>query len=537
MPFDISSAKPIAPKFDLSSAKPVDEATGLSVPQAAGAEFKKGNLYDLFNEPALALGSGAIAQPLSGLAGIGAYAAKGAGYLASKVGIKNKLQDIDPANVVETVQNKLTYQPKTDIGKIGADAVSYPFRKLDQFADYAGGKTSDLTSSPLIGAGVKTAIDFAPSVLLKNVGGKKIAEAPAEPQLTARQSSAIDAKKAGYKLTPMQQGKPVASAVESVVGRPQLERDISAKNADVTDNLGKKALGLKPDQPLNKATIDGVKQEANKAYDAVAQTGKVTASPEYQAAVSKIADRTGSESFPGDVPPTIQKLKDYYGSITEFDAKDAVAKIRQLRADSQANLRAKIAPEQNALGTAQKAVADALEDELARHVDSIGRRDLVTSYQAARVTLAKARTVQSAMRGGRLSAKALSEYQNRGGYLTGELKQAADAYENFDRSLQDANKIRSHGPLSTTDYLIGLGAGLHNPFLAAGVLARPLARNFLASDRYQRGPVSTTKPQIALPKISPVGTAGATGAALSDQQGVPLTVEQQRARIAAAIRR
>lgn len=549
MAFDLSTAKPIEQKFDLSTAKPLEPSTtgfrsGIAEGGAAAFKGYKDNPFNAVTEPFLNLATGAIAQPLSGIAGVGALLTKGGGIVADKAGFPNRLENIEPGNVVRKVQGSLTYQPRTKLGQIGTDVVSYPFKKLDQFADYAGSRTSDYTS-PAVGSAVKTAIDFTPSILMKKGGtaadgvAAEGTEAPkviaTEPQLTPKQVAAQKAKEAGYKLTPTQQGKPVASAVESIVGRPQLERDIAIQNADNTDRLGKQALGIPEDQPLNKTTITAVKNEANKAYDAVAKTGRVTASPEYQAEVSKIADRTGSESFPGDVPPTIQKLKDYYGSITEFDAKDAVAKIRQLRADSQANLRAKIAPEQHALGTAQKAIADALENEMERHVQAIGQPDLVSAYQNARVTLAKARTVQSAMRGGRLSAKALSEHQNRGGYLTGELKQAADAYENFDRSLQDANKIRSNGPLSTTDYLIGLGAGVHNPALATGILARPLTRAYLASDRYQRPAVSRPS-QVTLPKISPAGAAGATGAALSDQQG-PLTIDQQRARIAAAMRR
>lgn len=129
-----------------------------------------GSLYDAVEEPIAVLGSSAIATPIAGLAGLGALA-------TNKLG----LTQADPADVVRSVQSALTYEPRTNAGQVVTDVVSYPFEKLAQGADYVGGKVTDVTGSPALGAFTNTSLQLAPSLLLKGRGKAGVVEENGRP--------------------------------------------------------------------------------------------------------------------------------------------------------------------------------------------------------------------------------------------------------------------------------------------------------------------------------------------------------------------
>lgn len=109
-----------------------------------------GNLAGAAIEPNLALGSGMVATPLAGLAGIAGT------LLPGKEG--------QGAEWARNVQQALTYEPKTTGGKNAMSVIAYPFEKLAEGADWAGGKAADITGSPAVGAAVNTAIQAAPMI-------------------------------------------------------------------------------------------------------------------------------------------------------------------------------------------------------------------------------------------------------------------------------------------------------------------------------------------------------------------------------------
>ena len=88
----------------------------------------------------------------------------------------------------------------------------------------------------------------------------------------------------------------------------------------------------------------------------------------------------------------------------------------------------------------------------------------------------------------------------------------ANAYGNFDRALQDPAKIRDSGPFGVLDLGYGAAAGLAHPAALSAVLARPLARAYLASKPYQS--------RLALPRepfVVPTGLLGPTAPLLTQQ--------------------
>ena len=119
------------------------------------------NLSGAAIEPLMTLGSGAVGGVAGGLAGLGSYATNALG-----------MTDVDPANVVKDVSGAMTYQPRTSGGQVATEAITYPFQKMEQGADYVGSNVAEMTN-PATGAAVKTALMAAPMLFgAKGISGK-----------------------------------------------------------------------------------------------------------------------------------------------------------------------------------------------------------------------------------------------------------------------------------------------------------------------------------------------------------------------------
>jgi hypothetical protein len=339
-----------------------------------------------------------------------------------------------------------------------------------------------------------------PSLLLRGEG-RALAAGRRDPEGSAcglascrlRSTSSTDA---GLKLTPSAgRGATIGNARRRAgTGQPKLSARFSLKNAPRVNELAATEIGLEGREDDHEGgSWRASRSKANKPYNAIAQTGVRKTSDAYRQEIRSIGNRTGGESFAGDVPADIVKLKKYYESRPQFSAQDAVNKIRQLRSEGTKNVKAVNAPEQNAKGYVQRAIADALDNELTRHVESLGKPELATEYKSARVQLAKVHTLEDALDGSHVSAKSLAQALDRGAPLSGNMELIARAYKEFDRSFQDFGKIRDSNPFSVLDAGAGVVGASASPPLLAAVLARPAARAVLASDRYQRGLVSGAK--------------------------------------------
>lgn len=473
-------------------------------------------------EAAASLATNMIATPIAGLAGIGTAA-------TNALGITNT----PAADVTRAVQSGLTYEPRSIGGKAVLSAASYPFEKLAQLGDAAGntvnnavpaiGSPNSAVSAPVsyspgsggwpmggsdlgpaAAAGVSTAVQAVPSLLLDGAvpkGARAAVEAP-KPVPTPREIAQKTATDAGFKLTPTQVGNKVGAVAEGMTGQAKLERSLSLKNAPRVNELAATEIGLpEGTKTITQGDLTRLKVAANKPYSELAKTGSRKVSDEFRQEVAAIGDKSGGKSFEGDTPATITNMKEFYGNITKFSAEDAVNKIRKLRRDGYANKSGKYDPEKAAIGDVQLGIADALDNELARHADTLGKPELVANYKAARVQLAKIASVENALRGSDVSALALARSQKNGAPLSGNLKTIADSASEFEKAFQEVRKIRDQNPLSVVDAAIGVGgaAATLNPALTAAVLARPSVRGFLASDTYQRRFVGSGKAKKVTP--------------------------------------
>ncbi|EKE16976.1 MAG: hypothetical protein ACD_10C00691G0002, partial [uncultured bacterium] len=92
------------------------------------------NPLTAIGETALNLASQSVAMPLAGLAG-----------LATEAGRAMGMTDKTGADVVHSVGNAMTYQPRGEMGQAATALVMTPFEKLAELGQAAGGKVLDAT--------------------------------------------------------------------------------------------------------------------------------------------------------------------------------------------------------------------------------------------------------------------------------------------------------------------------------------------------------------------------------------------------------
>ena len=136
-------------------------------------------------ETGLNLASQAVALPVAGIAGLATEAWNALGLTEHK-----------GADVVHAMGDALTYQPRGEMGKQATEIATYPFQKLAEAGQWAGGKTLDATGSPALATAVDTAIQgVLPMVAgpMAKKGGSAIRERFSKPE-TGAEAIAPDAQ-------------------------------------------------------------------------------------------------------------------------------------------------------------------------------------------------------------------------------------------------------------------------------------------------------------------------------------------------------
>jgi hypothetical protein len=387
-------------------------------------------------DTALSLGSGAVAGPISGLAGIAGAVLRGPAGQG--------------ADWVHKTQDALTYEPRTATGKGLTEAISYPFQKLADVADVAGAKTTDKTGSPAFGAGINTALQGLPLVLGKVGRVGESAEAVAKRAALKAQNAQVDAgataaKDAGYVLPPTQANPSLWNQIiEGFAGKIKTAQKASEMNQPVTNGLVRKALGIPEDAPLNADTLNQVRKNAGQAYERIRGAGTVTPDAVYFKTLDSIREPfvRAAKDFP-DAARTdiIDAVK--AAERNQFDASSAVDQISILR--DKANQA--YSGGDKKLGAAYKNIAGAMEDQLGRHLEASGASaDVLKDFQSARETIAKSYTVEKHLQSnGNVDARGLGLELKRGKPITGEMRTAAEFGGNFPRERSEATKLRSPG--------------------------------------------------------------------------------------------
>lgn len=465
-------------------------------------------------ETALHLGSGAVASILGGLTGLGAAAMPG-------------LPEGAGARTSEAIQDALTFEPRNPYAKKLSGAIAAPFEYLATKADKAGGATTDITGSPLLGTAVNTGIQSLPMV------AGKVMPKGVKPTLPKEPSPLVSStREAGYKLTPTEGEHGVLSRTAAgLAGETKLGKSISADNYRLATEKIAKDLGIK-DGVLDYEALEGVRLNNGKAYEALKNAGEVVTDEKYRADLHAIvADQESTASaYAHRADSPILKTVESLLSKDRVDAAVDVAEIKLLRNDAKKAYRAG----DGELGGAYLDIAKAIEDKLDRHVSAPvmgsdgagipGNEAAMAAFRHARQQIAKSYEVQKALRGDVVDPQVYATLHRNRAPLSGAAKELGEAASQFPESFKSPRVAKSGGgsgtPTATDAVLASLkagGSGLGKA--AASLFVRPTVRSVLGSEWYQsipRAPLRTALSNEAVGNALGYGSLG--GIALPEEK-------------------
>jgi hypothetical protein len=375
------------------------------------------------------------------------------------------------------------------------------------------------------------------------VAGDKIARALADKVSPSRlsalqaQNSVKDAamtagQSAGYVLPPSQANPSLVNRVlESLPGKAGTQQAASLKNQEVTNKLVKQGLGLPQDAPLTEQALQRLRSEAGKAYAAVKSIpGRINTDQQFATEISSLGNdfAAAAKEFPDLVNNEgVSSLRDAL-TRPDISPKAAVELIKKLRFDASKNFRSFDDPAKAALAQAQRSAAESLDGLIERSLAATGDAEKSAAYRAARVLIAKAHDVESALNEstGNVSAKVLAKILEKGKPLTGELETVAKFSRAFPTATQNTERLSTVLGGTPLDWVMGAGSATAtgNPMMLATALARPAVRAALVSQPYQKlmaGPQSyapSTSARIAellARKAQPMLPAAASAGALN----------------------
>lgn len=231
----------------------VEEISGVDTQQKISRTMQNiGQVYPAV-ETGLNLITSAYGIPASGLGGLATLFATG---------------DLEKANkAIKKIQEGLVYLPKTERGEELTETVSYPFEKLEQGAEFVGGKIEE-GGYPNVAAGVHTAISASPVL----VGGKAMIK---KPMLNISRDMSIAIKKGINKaIRPSIAKKSTSSQVQKYFKQSESAVKEIVKNKDnlnLIDETGAKVEGLPKTLDQFSQAIEHTKKNIFEEYDALSK--------------------------------------------------------------------------------------------------------------------------------------------------------------------------------------------------------------------------------------------------------------------------
>lgn len=432
-------------------------------------------------ETALSLGTGIAGQVAGGYAGIGQ-------------GLKNLSSQGMPAGErAAQVQEAMTYQPRTSAGKNAAQFLDEALGWIPRGADAIGESAAAASGSPAVGAAINTGIQAIPNLLplakpaLSGVLAKQTAEAAKKTALAEPKNAAIrNAKEMGLVIPPAE-GNPtlVNRIIEGFSGQPKLQQLASSKNVEKLDAVVRDTLGIGSDVPLSIDAFESVRKQAGRAYDVARNAGMVAADADYTKALDAVAAKytSASQSFPKMAKNEIKDAVDS-ARVQNFDASAGVDAIKVQREMADKAFRTG----DTALGKVHKAVADAIEAQIDRHLQANGGS--LDAFRAARQRIAQTYDAQAALKENHIDARVLAK-QFEKGRLTGGLAKVGQFGSKFKGAAQVGGKnayvpslwetIGMGGVGTLGGLALGSGASLPIMGAIAAGSARPLSRSAMLS--------------------------------------------------------
>lgn len=277
----------------------------------------------------------------------------------------------------------------------------------------------------------------------------------------------------GYTLPPSYAGGNTGSRLaEAVSGKYKTNQLAGIRNQNNTNRLAARALGLADDTPITENVLQDIRRQAvSTGYDPIRGVGRIPTDDIFQESL----DRAGmslkdmADDFPGLVDDQVDDLIKSVRNES-FDSRSGLAAIKTLRSKASKFFR----DGDYEAGRAARDVAEAVEEQIERHLDSLGGdgANLLDNFREARRLLAKSHSIEDSLNGvSNIDAVNLGRQLKRGSPLTEELEQIA----RFGQEFPDVAKVPKSGdanPLTILDIASGsFGAG---GLLAGGPMSMAL---------------------------------------------------------------
>ena len=322
--------------------------------------------------------------------------------------------------------------------------------------------------------------------------------------------------------------------LERVAGKTGLQQRAAVQNQPEIDRLARRAVQIPIDGDLTRANMENIRrQEYQIGYAPVARIGPIATDTAFAQSLDDVlAAYTGpGRSFPNAIPQPVTDLVNNY-RVAQFNSGDAVGATRTLRDASRANM----ARGDNELGLAQRAISNALEDQIERFLQTTGNTNLLDRLRASRQRMAISHSVEDAIveGGGHVNARTLAnDLQTRGRYFSGDLDLIA-RFANISRPTMTPPGARGTpdaGSLLGTSLGGGAGAlvgGLFGgvPGASAGAMLGAVAPRAaqLAAQRYLLSPMGQRR---AIPNYN--ANAPTSPTLRNALIGLPVAQESQNA--------
>jgi len=423
-----TSAVGVAPAPVASPAAPV--APSLAMAPVGGAELLLKGI------------TGAMAAIPAGLAYGGAAVGKAVGA------------DVDPADVMHGVQKALTYEPVSQSGQAGQNALSDIVNPIVE--PVARGADAMATSVGKVSPTAETFLREAPAAAEAALGVLPLAPV-ASAAATAAKSAVTEgaarvgygiegARAAGYEVRPSDVAVTKGGAKvpgmrrESLEGTENLQREKTIKNQALTDKLAAEDMAIK-DKTITPEALEKARQPHNAVYDETAsKVGAYKTPDELQSTLDDIIQHG---ELPAKQRNAIVALK------TSIDGQAALDTTRFLRSKARAFMRSDDAKTQS-IGENLREASDAIETSVASRLEALGEADQFKKFQDARTSLAKINDYQTVLKGGSIDAHALMRMNMKDrGRMTGNAKTIAEAAEAAPNVTGHASKATGTGSFAT----------------------------------------------------------------------------------------
>jgi hypothetical protein len=286
----------------------------------------------------------------------------------------------------------------------------------------------------------------------------------------------------GYKVPPSTTNPTIVNkTLETVSGKLATQNAASQANQSITNRLAARSLGLNEDLPITEASLNAVRSEAAKDYQAIGQAGPIQLDQAFKDRIQSIVSQFNKTAE--EVPSLANE--DLEPVATDLLSKDQLSGNAVLGAVKGLRNKADMAFRQGdgSTGMAYKSMASEMEGAVDRDLSGRGPQfeELVNSFRDARQKIAIAHTVEDAMNPGtgNILAPKLAAALRRGEPLSGPLRTIAEFANSVPKAVQEPTSSGVSHLQAAIPTLSAIGeAAVHGvgPGTAAAAVAYPAAR-------------------------------------------------------------